>query len=610
MITSPHRSAWSRHSAARWQIFPEGARSTKFSLTRAPAASRKSSSPNRRAPVGSSDCADRSHVGLSAGPRIHVVPVEGGKERGLAVALREARQLRVNLTGILLTTALVALVTALGVATRPFLDLSGIAPIYLAVVLLGAARFGLPASLLAAALGTLALDFFFMPPLYEFNINDPRDILALMCFAIVAVIASHLSGRLRAEMLTARHRATITTELYSFSRLLAGISVLDALLRAIAAQIGTMLRGRVTLLVEKGGELVPSTSEPPGLRLGPDELVRARQILDGAEPVRDGGELLLPLRTGHGMVGVLWLRRDAPGPPLSDEERRLGGALADQAAVAIERIGLAAEIEETRVLRDTERLRSALLTSVSHDLRTPLASVLAALASLRDDGVGKDDPTRAELLDTAQEEGERLNRFVGNLLDITRIEGGAIAPRRDPPDLSDIVGSAARRAAKLLAGHRLAIDLASDLPMVRVDFVLLEQVVFNLLDNAAKYAPPGSTVSISGRLFHGSVVLEVADEGSGIAVTELERIFGKFHRLEAADHQRAGTGLGLAICRGFVEAHGGAIVARNRTGGSGAVFAVTLPLPDPTPIVDLPAGPAPAPVLGRESAGGSRRRAR
>jgi two-component system sensor histidine kinase KdpD len=543
---------------------------------------------------------------------VHIVPVENTSRRHRAHAadLHGAFWRRVDPKGILATAALVALVTALGTAMRPlFNDLLGIAPMYVVVVLFSALRYGLPCALLGAALGTLALDFFFIPPLYEFNIDDPRDTVALACFAIVAVITSQLSGRLRAEMLTARHRARITAELYSFSRLLAGISAVDELLPAIATRIGAMANARAALLIETKGHLALGASAPPGLGVDADAMARARQVLDEGEPVQGTEELLLPLRTGHGAVGVLLLRRDAPALPLGAEERRLVDAVANQAAVAIERIRLAAEIEETRILRETERLRSALLTSVSHDLRTPLSSVLAALANLRDDGVAADSAVRAELLDTAQEEGERLNRFVGNLLDITRIEGGIIAPRREPADLADIVGSAVRHAAKLLTRHRLAIDLEPDLPMVSVDFVLLEQVVFNLLDNVVKYAPPASTVSITGRASQGSIVLEIADEGAGIAESELERIFDKFHRLEAADRQRAGTGLGLAICRGFVEAHGGSIVARNRLDRSGAVFTVTLPLPDPMPIRDLPRSREPAPPADQESEGGSRRRA-
>jgi two-component system sensor histidine kinase KdpD len=275
---------------------------------------------------------------------------------------------------------------------------------------------------------------------------------------------------------------------------------------------------------------------------------------------------------------VLGVARDAAHALLTPDERRLLDALGDQAAVAIERISLAAEIDQTRVLRETERLRSALLTSISHDLRTPLASVLGALTSLRSFDAQYDPATRDELLRTAQEEAERLNRFVGNLLDITRLESGALEVRRDMADMTDIVGSTLRRAGKILEKHEVKIDLAPDLPMLRLDFVLFEQVLFNLLDNAAKYAPPGSTITVTARAEDRSVLLQVIDEGAGIPEADLDRIFDKFYRVQAADRQRAGTGLGLAICRGFVEAHGGTISASNRTDRSGAVFTITLPV--------------------------------
>jgi len=294
--------------------------------------------------------------------------------------------------------------------------------------------------------------------------------------------------------------------------------------------------------------------------------------------------LFLPLRTPRGVGAVLGITRDPPNPLLTPDERRLLDALADQAAVAIERIALTAEIDETRVLRETERLRSALLTSISHDLRTPLASVLAALSSLRREDGEQDPEARQELLETAQEEAERLNRFVGNLLDITRLEGDALVVKRDMVDLADVVGSAMRRVRKLLAGRSVKIDIADDLPMVRLDFVLFEQVLFNLLDNAAKYSPPASTVSIRAIRSGDSIALQIADEGSGIPAQDLERVFDKFYRLKSSDRQRAGTGLGLAICRGFIEAQGGTIGASNRKGQPGTVFTITLPLEhDTTP---------------------------
>jgi len=225
-------------------------------------------------------------------------------------------------------------------------------------------------------------------------------------------------------------------------------------------------------------------------------------------------------------------------------------------------------------------LRSALLTSISHDLKTPLASILGAITSLRTYSKAYDEAAKEQLMGTVQEEAERLNRFIANLLDMTRLESGAVEPRLALADLSEVVGSVLTRTAPILAAHKVVVNLASDLPMLRVDFVLLEQVLFNLLDNAAKYAPVGSTVELRGERSGNHVILQVLDEGDGIPPEDLERVFDKFYRVHAADRRRAGTGLGLAIGRGFVEAMGGTIRAGNRSDRSGAVFTIEMPVPE------------------------------
>jgi two-component system sensor histidine kinase KdpD len=264
---------------------------------------------------------------------------------------------------------------------------------------------------------------------------------------------------------------------------------------------------------------------------------------------------------------------------LTPDRRRLFDALADQVALAIERINLSEDIERTRFAAETERLRSALLTSISHDLRTPLASILGSASSLRSHRAELDQRAQDELVGTIYEEAERLNRFIANLLDMTRLESGSIDPALEYVDLSDVVGSALRRASELLERHVVKVGLPGDLPLLRLDPVLFEQVLFNLMENAAKYTPGGTKIEIQARREKGRVLLSVEDEGHGIPPADLERIFDKFYRVQAADQKRAGTGLGLPICRGFVEAMGGTIVAGNRVSGHGAVFTITLPVP-------------------------------
>jgi two-component system sensor histidine kinase KdpD len=284
------------------------------------------------------------------------------------------------------------------------------------------------------------------------------------------------------------------------------------------------------------------------------------------------------MRTGRGPIGIVGICRDESGPLLRAEQRRLLDALADQGALAIERVHLVEDIERVRRVAETDRLRSALLTSISHDLRTPLAAVLGAAGALRDLPKSFDDEAKADLLATIIDESERLNRFIANLLDMTKLESGAVAPNLAPHDVGEIVGSALARAKKILAKHSVEVAIPSDLPMIAVDPVLFEQVLFNLLDNAAKYAPAGTAIRIQGWAERDAIKLQVLDEGDGIPADDLERVFDKFHRARKGDQVRAGTGLGLSISRGFVEAMYGTITAANRTDRSGAVFTITLPI--------------------------------
>jgi len=433
----------------------------------------------------------------------------------------------------------------------------------------------------------LAYNFFFLPPLYTFSVAEPENVLALFFFLIVAVIVSNLTARARTQIVTARSRAKTTAELYAFSRKVAGIGAIDDLLWATAYQISSMLDVRsVLLLPAKDAEgLGVASGYPPEDQLDDADMAAARWSWEhnraagrGADTLPGGKRLFLPLRTGSGAVGVLGIDRDAPGPLLTPDDRRLLDALCDQAAVAIERISLAKGLDEARVLAETERLRAALLTSISHDLRTPLASILGTVSSLRRFPGRYSATEREDLLATLQDEAERLNRFVSNLLDMTRLESGAIEFKLELLDVAEIVGSALQRAGNVLAGHRVEANIEPDLPMLRLDAVLFEQVLFNLLDNAAKYSPPGSRIDIRATRDGELVEIEVVDEGPGIPAADLERIFDKFYRVQAQDRRRAGTGLGLAICRGFVEALGGWIVARNRRDRSGAVLTIRMPV--------------------------------
>jgi two-component system, OmpR family, sensor histidine kinase KdpD len=485
-------------------------------------------------------------------------------------------------------TGFVAAALGLGLALQQFLAVSNISLAFLTAVLASAAAYGLLPSLYACLISVLAYNFFFLPPLYTFTIAAPENVVGLFFFAVVAVIVSNLAVRMRAQAVTARQRANTTEDLYLFARKLAGSVNLDDLLWATAFQIASMLKVNVVLLLPDGDAVVVRAAYPPEDRLDQADLAAAKWAWENNQPAGRGADtlpgakrLFLPMRTGRGPVGIVGLDSERPGPLLTPDQRRLFNALADQAALAIERIGLAQDVQQARVAAEAEKLRSALLTSISHDLRTPLASILGSATSLKHYRHTLDDALQDELIGTIQEEAERLNRFIANLLDMTRLEAGAVRPNSEMIDLADIVGSALRRAMKVLARHRVVVDLAGDLPMLELDVVLFEQVLFNLLDNAAKYAADGSEIRLAARRAGGGAVrLQVIDEGPGIAPDDVERIFDKFYRAQTAgaDNRRVGTGLGLAICRGFVEAMGGTIAAANRRDRQGAVFTIALPV--------------------------------
>jgi two-component system sensor histidine kinase KdpD len=299
----------------------------------------------------------------------------------------------------------------------------------------------------------------------------------------------------------------------------------------------------------------------------------------GSETLPGAKRLFLPMRTGRGAIGIIGIDSDKPGPLLTPDERRLLDALIDQSALAIERIHLVEDMDRVKRTIETDRLRAALLTSISHDLKTPLAAVLGAASTLRGLSNVLDEQAKDDLVATVIDESERLNRFIANLLDMTKLESGAVVPNSALHDLGEVVGSSLERAGKILAQHRVEVELARDLPMVEIDPVLFEQALFNLLDNAAKYAPAGTTVRIQSWQEADFVGLQVLDEGEGIPPGDLEHIFDKFYRARKVDRVRAGTGLGLAISRGFVEAMHGTISGANRTDRSGAVFTIRLPIP-------------------------------
>jgi len=482
----------------------------------------------------------------------------------------------------------IAISLLVGEIIEPWFGLENVDLVFMTGIVAVAARYGLWPSLFASVVASLCYNFFFLPPLYMFTIADPKNVLAFIFFIVMAIIVSNVAARVQSQAVTAMTRARTTESLYSFSRKLAGVGALDDVLWATAYQVALMLKVRVVLLTPQDGSIEVAAGYPPEDILDDADLAAAKWAWQnnraagrGSDTLPGAKRLFLPMRTGRGPVGVVGIDSDKPGPLLTPDERRLLDALIDQSALAIERVHLVEDMDRVKRTVETEHLRSALLTSISHDLKTPLASVLGAAGTLRDLSGRLSEAEKTDLLKTIIDESERLNRFIANLLDMTKLEAGAVVLNTSPHDLREIVGSALRRADKILAHHRVELELGGDLPMLNLDAVLLEQAVFNVLDNAGKYSSEGSTILIRSLRDRDSVVLEILDEGTGIPPEDLEHIFDKFYRVQKSDHVRAGTGLGLAISRGFIEAMKGTIAATNRKDRSGAVFTIRLPAENP-----------------------------
>src|SRR5471032_1164013 len=480
-----------------------------------------------------------------------------------------------------------AVATAIGMAIDARIQLPNISIVFVVPVMLAAARHGLVPSLWVAGLSVLSYNFFFLPPLYEFTISDPANVVALFFFMFVSIAASALGTRSRAQAEAARREARTTAELYAFSRKIAGVIDLDDLLWIVVTHLARLLNAEITILMTdksplESGKLVLRAAFPPDSEFGDADLAAARWSWESERPTGRGTDtlpggrwLFVPIRTSRSSIGVIGVLPLGKAGELLSAERQLLEAVGNQTAVAIERVSLAADIDQARIGAERERLRSAMLTSVSHDLRTPLASIIGALSSLRSHRERYDEATREELLGTALSEAQRLDRFVGNLLDMTRLDAGVIVPKREAVEVGDLVSTTLRRATPVLQDRVVASVVAPDLPPLQLDFVLAEQVLFNLLDNAAKYSPAGIRIVVEARRAVDRVEIAVRDEGDGIAPEALDRLFDKFYRADDGDRRRAGTGLGLAIARGFVEVEGGTLIARNRANRSGAEFIVS-----------------------------------
>ncbi len=420
--------------------------------------------------------------------------------------------------------------------------------------------------------------------------SEPHQFLALLVFLVAAVITGGLAGRVRDQSEAARSRIATIQALYDVSRKLSGTVSLDDVLWVVVRQLAAAVKGPVLVLLgDQGGDLAIRAAFPPEDDMLPGEWAAARWAFAKGEAAgwRTGTlpratYQFQPVRTPVGVVGVVGFAPPDRDQPLPAEVQRTFAALIDQGALAMERARLVVEARRNETTAERERLQTTLLSSISHDLRTPLASILGSVTSLRGYGARMSQADRDDLLAAIEEETRRLARFIANLLDMTRVEAGAAGLDRGWIDVADAVASAVARARKSFPGRTVAVDLGPDLPPVRGETTLFEQVLFNLLDNADKYGGPEGATAVRAEVATDEVLVAVEDRGRGIPAADLERVFEKFTRLDPGDGRSAGTGLGLAVARGVIEAMGGTIRAESPGGsGQGARLIIRLPAAGP-----------------------------
>jgi two-component system sensor histidine kinase KdpD len=472
----------------------------------------------------------------------------------------------------------------------PNIHAANLSMVFLTGIVITALYYGRGPSILATILSAAAFDVFFTEPYGTFSIAEVQYVLTLLVMLLVAVTISTLAVRSREQTAIAQEREHRTASLYALNHKLSGANGLPELYTLAVQHIGEEF-GSSTFIYSPENNLSLQLRAAQRIQDAPEpEIGIAQWVYDHRQAAGSGTDnlagstyLYIPLKTSQKVVGVIAMLHPPTQPPLWPADRQFLDTVADQVALAIERAMLTEEVQQARMQAETERLRSNLLSSVSHDFRTPLASIMGAASTLLEQGLMLDPKTHDELAQLAYEEAHRLNRLVGNLLDMTRLESGGLHIEKEWQTLEEVVGAALRRLGKRRRGQPIVTNLPPDLPLVPMDSVLIEQVLVNLLENAIKYAPEGKPIELSASATAKDIVVEIADQGPGIVPGDEEKIFNKFYR--SANVTSEGVGLGLTICRGIIEAHQGKIEARTGPAG-GAVFRFTLPLEGEQPHFD------------------------
>ena len=482
----------------------------------------------------------------------------------------------------LLGLLLVAAATGLGALIDPYIHPTNLIVIYLLSAVLAAVYLGRGPSIMVSILSVAAFDYFFVPPRLTLAVADTEYLLTFIGLLAVSLVISQLTAMVRGQAEAVQRREVETVELYELGRDLTVAANLDAVAEAAISHVGQTFSREVAVFLPVGNDL-KAYALSPGLVISENDQAVATWVFEHAQEAGRGTETLpeasmryQPLKTTRGVVGVLGVKPVDPSRHLTRDQHRTLDAFVNQIGLAVERASLADQARQAEVLEITDKLQTALLNSISHDLRTPLVSITGALSSLADDQIILDASARRSLIETAVEEADRLNRLVGNLLDMTRLESGAMRFKKETLDIQDVVGSALEELGGRLGDRKIDIDIPSELPLVQLDFVLVERVLVNVIDNALKYSQPDTPIGIKAHAAGAFLEIEVADRGAGIPPEDLTRIFDKFYRVQRPDIV-SGSGLGLSISKGIVQAQGGFIAAENRPGG-GTIITISLPL--------------------------------
>lgn len=477
----------------------------------------------------------------------------------------------------------VSLTTVVAWVMFPYFGAANLIMVYLLGVVFVAVRCGRGPSVLASVLSVATFDFFFVPPYLSFTVSDIQYLLTFAVMLVVALVISNLAVRIGRQAETARYRERRTGVLYAMSRDLATHRGATVLANVAARHLRDVFDSQVAIFLADGDKrLRLQQGEQLFFEFDPKEMGIVQWVFDhneraglGTDTLPGSSALYLPLVGSSGAIGVVAVRPAQSHFLLDPEQLHLLESLINQTALAIERTRLSEEAQRAHVQAETERMRNAILSSVSHDLRTPLASITGAASSLLDESGQMDAASKRDLARSIYEESGRLDRLLRNLLEMMRLEAGAVQLKKEWHSPEEVVGSALGRLQNRMRNHVLQTNIPADLPLINVDGVLLEQVVINLVENALTYAPAGTSIELSASAGDREIMIEVADRGPGLPTGEEARIFEKFYRLQP--DREGGVGLGLTICRGIVEAHGGRIWAENRA-GRGALFRFTIPL--------------------------------